>query len=260
MITSFIEWGIGNLPLPEKIKVVKEAGVEAVSLHPFFSDREEEEGAVKAVIETGLNVTFHTANEASEVITEKIGGYIKTVKAFHENTGKVLCFSIDQYHSVEGGQKKLNTGVMKRVILDLVGEIAPLGIKAAVENGTCLTTREDFKALADHVGGNGFGMLLDLGHMNLKWLRGEMSVEDFIYSMPLEIFELHVHDNDGENDQHQLLGKGNLDLTAAVAALRRRKFDGVATFEMGCTQNAGSEWVESIKQSRQQFLDCWGCV
>lgn len=257
MKMGFIEWGIGGKPIPEKVKVIAEAGFNCISLHPFFSSAAEQGETIKAVENLNLGVTFHTTNEQPEVILEKVDDYIAVISLFQKQTGKVACFSFDQYYLKEGDSIRLEFDVMSTIISKSVDRLSPLGIEVAVENGTCLTKREEFELLIDRIGRKDFGILLDLGHMNLNWLRGELPVDEYIYSLPLEIFELHIHDNDGEKDLHQPLGMGSLDLKTVAKALKRRKFDGVATLEIGSPNIAGDEWIKTIKTTRDIFLEKW---
>jgi len=257
MQLGYIEWGIGGASVYEKAETIAGLGFSCISLHPFFFNKEEENAAIKAVNEFNLGVTFHTANETPDAILAKIERYLQTISSFHTSTGRVYCFSFDPYYTKNLESVNPEFDVLAAVILKAIERLSPFGIRVAVENGTSLTLRDEFESLIKKLGKKKPGILLDLGHMNLKWLRGNVPVEDYIYSIPLEIFELHVHDNDAEKDLHQPLGTGNLDLKSSVRALKRRRFDGVATFEMGSPQNTGAEWMEAIKKSREIFLREW---
>lgn len=257
MKIGFVEWGIGGMSIPEKVRIIAQMGFESISLHPFFSNKEEEEETKEAIVNLNFCVTFHTTNEPLEEILKKIDEYISTISSFHKSTGKIRCFSLDPYYLKDGDSIKLALDVMRTVILKSIEKLKPLGIQIAVENGHLLTLRQEFELLINEVGQKDFGILLDLGHMNIRWLRGGMPVDEYIYSLPLEIFELHIHDNDGEKDLHQLLGTGDLELKTIVKALKRRKFDGVGTIEIGAPVITGDAWMEAIKKTKEIFLSRW---
>ena len=51
-------------------------------------------------------------------------------------------------------------------------------------------------------------------------------------SLPLPIWDVHLSDNYGVEDEHLALGDGNLDMRQAFEALSRRNFDGVLNLEI----------------------------
>lgn len=84
--------------------------------------------------------------------------------------------------------------------------------------------------------GDAFGLLVDVGHMNLRMARaGEHTPEAFVRAferLPLPVLELHLHDNLGEKDDHRWLGFGTLPLKAVVEGLKACRFDGIVTVEI----------------------------
>ncbi|MBQ6990952.1 MAG: hypothetical protein IJN58_07835 [Clostridia bacterium] len=97
-----------------------------------------------------------------------------------------------------------------------------------------------------------FGYLLDMGHMFIR-LRGKNDratlfrhsdeeapqsdnpgYDHFMAafrSKEFPIFELHVHNNDGERDMHYFLEEGTLDIPMLARVIRDFGFDGVLTIE-----------------------------
>lgn len=131
---------------------------------------------------------------------------------------------------------------------DASGMAARLGNIAARSEGSVLRFGvEDFPldakamayyrdALAPVLDNPRFGMLVDLGHMNLrmhapKGFGGRTPLE-CLQALPLPVIEVHVHDNDGRRDLHQPIGDGNADFSGMADALRAIGFDGVSTIEV----------------------------
>ncbi len=95
----------------------------------------------------------------------------------------------------------------------------------------------------------GYGILLDLGHLNIRchkepYFQG-LNAAEYIRRVPLPIHEIHIHDNDGERDEHRHLGEGTCDFKGAAQGLREKSFAGICTLEVapalhGATPQA--EW------------------
>lgn len=105
------------------------------------------------------------------------------------------------------------------------------GLRMAVENvpqkyGSIMKTTEDFARLYLETGLNDIGIVLDTGHANL-----EAQIERFLTKLPEKIFELHLSDNMGENDQHLGIGYGKIDWEQLAAQLKRINFNGIIMIE-----------------------------
>ena len=106
----------------------------------------------------------------------------------------------------------------------------------------------------EHLKGNPrFGYLIDLGHLFIRLCGRNQSgkalftnskdehplVESPDYAAfmaaldtkEFPIFEMHLHNNDGENDVHWFLEQGELDVPAIARVLKDRGYDGVLTVE-----------------------------
>lgn len=56
--------------------------------------------------------------------------------------------------------------------------------------------------------------------------------EEYFAALPLQLLEVHLSDNDGVEDQHLPLGRGNVDFKAVARGLRNINFDRFMTIEM----------------------------
>jgi len=101
-----------------------------------------------------------------------------------------------------------------------LGEIAACAMENAVEvvvenmpaniNATCTTAEE----LLDAVEGTGLGLCFDMGHANTS---GQI---DAMLAHSGRFRNVHLHNNEGQWDQHNVIDEGTADLEKVVSALR----------------------------------------
>jgi sugar phosphate isomerase/epimerase len=85
------------------------------------------------------------------------------------------------------------------------------------------------------------GICLDTGHVNVF---PELSLHDEVLRIKDYLKVLHVHDNDGKLDYHQLPYYGTIDWSAFGKALKDINFNGVFSFETAPTSNLPSPIYE----------------
>lgn len=80
------------------------------------------------------------------------------------------------------------------------------------------------------IGSSRFGICLDTGHLNIT---KTSSQRDFILKAGAYLKALHIADNQGETDQHMMpFGKGTVNFTEVVKALREIGYSGIFNFEI----------------------------
>jgi len=108
-----------------------------------------------------------------------------------------------------------------------------------------------------------YGMLLDLGHMNMRIRKaGDAdrpfpieAARSYLDRFELPINELHVHNNDGKRDLHAPPTSGTADLAAVAGMLVEKGVNCISTIEIvpawcGLTEEQG--W-----QAARDALDFW---
>lgn len=116
------------------------------------------------------------------------------------------------------------------------------GVKIAIENMPGLSTRcTSVKELADcvdAVDSEYFVACYDTGHGNCsgKRFNSKEKVGDAIRLLGNRLGCLHIHDNDGLDDQHMLPFNGTIDWEDFIRALREIKYQGTINFEC-CAHN-----------------------
>ncbi len=73
----------------------------------------------------------------------------------------------------------------------------------------------------------GCKITLDIGHANTL-----TKIETFIDTLAEHTVNVHLHDNDGEQDAHLSLGKGNINFSAVLANLRKVEYKGPLIVEV----------------------------
>ena len=96
-----------------------------------------------------------------------------------------------------------------------------------------ILTVEDCLRMLNELHSNQFGILLDTGHANVNG-------EDFKVIIPkCKGIPLHIHldDNQGDADAHQIPGKGNVDFQGLFQALKDINYQGFISVELGGAYN-----------------------
>jgi sugar phosphate isomerase/epimerase len=100
--------------------------------------------------------------------------------------------------------------------------------------------------LFDWVNSDNFGAVLDCGHLHAQKELIPLSVE----KLGNKIFFVHASDNDGRENQHLGLGRGNIDWEGTLRALKKHNYDGYIAIDIGKLPpgyNLDEETVNSIK-------------
>ncbi len=108
------------------------------------------------------------------------------------------------------------------------------GIKIAIEN-IVDTEPTHLRLLAQRMNHPLFGLCFDVGHRELF---SKMSVGEWVEGMHPYIFELHLHDNCGVNDDHFPIGDGKLDFGELFKKLGELVIDPVYTLEAHSKEDA----------------------
>jgi len=134
--------------------------------------------------------------------------------------------------------------------LELLREKAEdLGLRVAVENMPynffILSSHRDFEAFFAERSMRAAKMTFDVGHANTL---GE--VETLLRRFGDRIVHIHLHDNYGTHDEHNMIGRGTVDWVTLARFLRRRRFAGCLVVE------SVNRTIESYRKAGE-ILDCY---
>lgn len=97
-------------------------------------------------------------------------------------------------------------------------------VKVSLENtpnfsGVFCCKLDEIQEVLQHF--EGLAFTLDVGHANTCG-----SVEKFIEPLKHSLCRVHLHDNDGSDDMHAEIGKGNIDFKKVLRRLRKIGYRG----------------------------------
>jgi sugar phosphate isomerase/epimerase len=117
------------------------------------------------------------------------------------------------------------------------------GVRVAIEN---IVDAEPghLKRLADEMAHPLFGLCLDVGHREMF---SDISAADWLSGMHPHVFELHLHDNFGEADDHKPIGEGRIDFAPLFARVKELGINPVYTLEAH-NQPDAIRSLESLKK------------
>ncbi len=219
-------------------------GFDAVSLHPgqFAGDRARHLPAVaEALRARGLAATVHGS------VTMDPGQMETLVQTLGES---LAVFSMDSALREDSRGRLHDAGLIAAALSRLQQLTAGTDIRIAVEDFPldALALQHFAEELGDVYRHPRTGILIDVGHMHMRMrnpgpFRG-MPVTEYFSRLPVPLAEVHLHDNNGEKDQHGHFGFGTVPFGEVAGALKRLAFDGVCTIEIAPTFH-GSTPAES---------------
>jgi sugar phosphate isomerase/epimerase len=258
-IWNYAEPGVGLLELVQEFVSF---GYDAVSFLPSqiaSLDDEQLRRLASLVGQEGLLVTVHgnfemSAREAERLL-HALGDSLYAISFDPAVSGDPRSFSYDTARMVPFVRKVLDmsAGTDLRVAI----EDFPL------EDGALEAYRADLEPL---LGEARYGILVDIGHMNLRLRKGGhyagVTVAEYLQRLPLPLVEVHVHDNRGERDDHGHLGFGEVRFGEVAAGLKGIGFQGVTTIEIAPSFH-GSSPAESKPHARRSlatWCDLWAAA
>jgi len=277
-------WQLKGRRLVDRVGWLFKNGFGGVSLLQSVMDEvelAERREAAAAIVEHGMWVTYHAnvhhkLTASQQLDMSFVTRLMDNVIWWHENAGGVWSSCCDPIHLTSGdGRRVFDQATNRRYIEHMSGRLTKYGIRIGIENSCggdgMFCTLDDIRRFKEYCADIKMGMLLDVGHVNIH-VRSDNNgkehdgkVEHFISELPLEIHEVHFSDNFGLKDEHKFLGYGNLDVPAALKAVKSRGFDGKLTLEVcfdflahrGPADIDNPEEIKGLLISREKVLSAW---
>jgi sugar phosphate isomerase/epimerase len=152
------------------------------------------------------------------------------------------------YGSHQTQEERIKSNII--VLKEMVAYCQEIGIKAMIENYIAPFDRpETISKILDQV--PNLYVHLDIGHCNLGD-EPEKTVEIFFKTFKEKVLHLHVHDNNGDEDEHLPLGCGEIDWGKMIGIAKKFKYDSTITLEVFCTDK------DFLLISKKKILKFWG--
>lgn len=244
------------LPLPKRLKQIKEAGFEAVSI--WWEDEmaflcEPKEQVPHLVRREGLyldsiHLPYYNCNDLWQDDGETRQEALEVFSSWLYGTArfqvKTLVMHLSQGKTLPG---PLSIGFNSfSLLLDLAER---LGVVLAVENTQCTTYLPE---LLDQFQSPNFCLCYDSSHDAL--VRDGGSV---LFDLGEYIGTTHLSDNDGKEDRHWIPGEGIVDWQRTISQLRKVQYRGILSLEvLPRDRRCGPEEFlqQAYRQARSLFL------
>jgi len=205
-----------------------------------------------------MGVTFHSAfgDEAGAQTWREDAA---AAAEFQRARRSDLVMTFDPGYRVRNGEVEIDAARTVEGLSEVVDRLGPLGVRVGLENWINAPGPELFRACCERIADQLFGMLLDVGHLKIILAAagaGPAGVEDYLAAIPLPIWEVHVHDNDGKLDQHRPPADG--EWLGRVLRCVRRRGDG-PTLTVEAKPEKGAWNLEDAAQLRALGA-CLACV
>lgn len=161
----------------------------------------------------------------------------------------------------ETGEHVYDAESMSKTLAKMLSMSNEAGFSVGVEDWP--RNLEQMEAVSHLTAYPHFGILIDLGHMNMR-IREDQHVDEefpvkaaqhYLDNITLPVNELHVHNNNGVKDQHAPLDHGNADMAAIAEMLRRKGTTCISTIEIVPVWSGLSE-EEGLKAA-EDSLTLW---
>ncbi len=246
-----------DLPVLDVVREFADFGYDAISFSSLQFPRlhEEAEGMAALIRERDLAVTVHCSFDVTLADVEcALGWFGDALRAI----------TFDPVMTFEPRGGFYDTTRMVPLLRDIVEMSEGTQLHVAIEDFPLDDSAVDFyrQDLEPLLECPRYGILIDVGHLNIRLTGGGhfegMSVAGYIEGLPLPIAEVHLHDNNGQKDEHGHFGLGRIDFTEIAEALRSVGFDGVSTIEIAPSFH-GSTPAES-KPRAKESLERWRAI
>lgn len=253
-------------PLPVRVQWLLQHEFTGVSLlqDATAADPGECREAAAAIREARMNLTCHgnvqqALNAAGKLDLGFLERLLENVLWWHEHAGgmKSVCYD-PVYWPNTSGARQFAWELNQQIAAVTLARLRNSGIRSGIENifdsAAAFASLAAFQRFYDKCADASFGMLLDLGHANIHvhsdQVANETEIGGYLQKIPFEILEVHITDNRGVQDEHKQAGYGNLDLDAALRALKRRGFARQLTIEV-CVDILSQKYAADLDNAQE---------
>lgn len=264
-------WNFCEGSLAERIDRFAAMGYNAVGLilrDAAALGRGETPDVDDAIARHSLPVTIHggLAPTREPLQADALLSDFECFTAWHARTGALVSVNYDAAKLKTDDGLEYQTEAMRHVLGEMLRISDGAGFTVGVEDWPL--NHEQLGAVQDLRAYPHYGMLIDLGHLNMRIRKPDdpdypfpiETAREHLESMELPVNELHVHNNNGRKDMHAPPTSGTSDLAALAGLLKAKRVDCISTIELvpawcGLTEEQG--WAaarEALEFWRSAFV------
>jgi len=199
--------------------------------------------------------SIHVPDRASLVAKDKANRrmQIETVQRFIDIAGELAAPVLCSHTRGNLHGEKTDSGSVLRLresTHQLEGCLRGVSVKVCFETtpfpgGNGVVTNTELVAEVQKLKQESFGFLLDVGHSNTA---GDLYGTAQLAGRRLQ--HVHIHDNDGIDDLHQIPGMGTIDWAQFIGDLRDAQYEGPLMLEIaGLDENPSQAALEKCHQA-----------
>jgi sugar phosphate isomerase/epimerase len=230
-LIGIASWNFSTGTLAERIDRFAAMGYNSISLNTIDA-RPLANGQMpdveEAILRHQLPVTIHggLGPKGEPISQDAILSDFRAYTDWHARTGRLVTINFD------GAKKQTETGAwemrceeMHDVLKEMLTISDGAGFTVGIEDWP--RCNEDLRYVEDLRSYPHYGMLIDLGHLNMRIPKTDdpdhpFSIDaarDYLDAMVQPVNELHIHNNDGKKDLHAPPETGTSDLRALANLL-----------------------------------------
>ena len=178
---------------------------------------------------------INLASQNKQILQKSIDQIIKSIDFCNDYNIKIFSFhagfrvdpdmnlKFDLNNIIEY-QTSFNT--FKKSVLKIADYAGKKDVKVAIENNVLskynlvdglnklllMCETWEFEKLFQEIKLENLGILLDLGHLKITSILLKFNANNFIENLKNKIFLVHIHENDGEVDEHKCIKEGDWSL------------------------------------------------
>lgn len=215
------------------------------------------ENLANRLTQNGLRATYHApahdvdlASMNPGIWRESVNQHLEALEVAARLNASPMVLHGGSYYPGDKPGQETGKDRLYRGLEILLPRAEELGIRLAVENcplgAETILHLHTFQDLLSTFSSSHLGITLDIGHAHIQ---GE-EIRKYFSLLEEHIFHIHISDNDGQADLHQIPGQGTLDFPRFMKALAKSGFDGISILEIWAPQ--GPE--EALEKARDYLL------
>ncbi len=238
-----------NFPLREAVQRIASAGYDGIDIwsgrpHAYRQDFTSDELTNLRVFiqEQGLTVSSfmpafyrypYDLSSTNDVVRQDSVAYMKECIDHAVTLASPIVLIVPKRrihgHSIEDAWERLTESIDEVCRYAQQYELM-MGIEPAnVYVTDMVNSAEDALRLVEALGHDNLGVVIDTGHVHLS----HETAQDAVEKLGTRLLQVHVNDNDGQQQQNLVPGEGTFDFTGLIDVLRQVGFEGFLSAELG---------------------------